>query len=73
MFYIIENQHRTDGIINNTITSRSTLPLALSHYHDRYSKMCVNVDFLSVNLLLVDENLNVVQHDDIETLYQAAE
>lgn len=73
MFYIIENQHRPDGIINNQCSARTTRAAALSYYHERYSKMCVNEEFVRVSLLLVDENLNVIQHDDVETLYQEQE
>lgn len=71
MFYIIENQHRPDGIINNQCSARATRASALSYYHDRYSKMAVTELYTSVSLLLVDENLNVIQHDIVETLYQA--
>lgn len=70
MYFVIENQTRPDGIVNTTTTSRSTFAAALSLYHDRYSKMCVNADFVSVGLLLCDADLNVVQHDVVETLYK---
>ena len=69
MFFVIEHQTRPDGTINVSETSRSTLATALSHYHDRYSKMCVTDLYTSVSLMLVDENLNVIQHDTIRTLY----
>lgn len=69
MFFVIEHQTRPDGTINVSETSRSTLATALSLYHDRYSKMCVTELFKSVSLMLVDENLNVIQHDTIQTLY----
>ena len=37
-YYIIELQNRDDGVVNSTITGRSTLPAALSYYYDRKSK-----------------------------------
>lgn len=73
MFYIIENQHRPDGIINNTVTTRQTFASALSFYHDRFSKMVVSEQFTEVNLLLTDDQLHVIQQDDVTTLYHAAE
>ncbi len=70
MFFVIEHQTRPDGIINTSETSRSTLALALSYYHERYSRMVVNTEFVSVSLVLVDADLNVIQHDTIETQYK---
>lgn len=71
MYFVIENQTRPDGIINTTTTSRSTFAAALSLYHERFSKMCVSTDYTSVGLLLCDADLNVVQHDVVETQYKA--
>ena len=72
MFFVIEHQTRPDGTINVSETSRSTLATALSLYHDRYSKMCVTDLYPSVSLMLVDADLNVIQHDTIQTLYVEA-
>ena len=70
-YFIIEHQTRTDGEINVSEVSRSTFASALSYYHDRYSKTVVNDKFVSVSIMLVDENLNVIQHDTIQTQYHA--
>lgn len=70
-YYVIEHQTRSDGEINVRETARSTFASGLSLYHDRYSKMVVNTDFVSVSIMLVDENLNVIQRDTIQTQYQA--
>ena len=70
-YFIIEHQTRTDGEINVSETARSTFAGGLSLYHERYSKMVVNTDFVSVSIMLVDENLSVIQHDTIQTQYQA--
>lgn len=69
MYYIIENDRRPDGIINNTTTVRSTLPLAQSYYHERVSKMLVTNQFTRVALMLADEDLNILDHNafNIET------
>lgn len=69
-YFIIEHQKRTDGVINTSETARGTFASALSYYHERYSKMVVNTEFKSVSIMLVDENLDVIQKDTIQTLYE---
>lgn len=71
MYYIIENQHRPDGQINNTVTARQTFASALSLYHERISKMVVTDLYTKVSVMLTDEDLNVIEHKVIDTLYQA--
>lgn len=70
-YFVIEHQTRTDGEINTSDVERSTFASALSYYHERYSKMVVNNDFVSVSIMLVDADLNVVEHDTIQTQYSA--
>ena len=70
-YFIIEHQTRANGEINVSEVVRSTFASALSYYHERYSKMVVNKDFVSVSIMLVDKELNVVQHDTIQTQYSA--
>lgn len=70
MYYIIEHQTRPDGIINTSETSRQTFASALSYYHERYSKMVLTELYQTVSLLLVDENLNRIEHATIQTQYQ---
>ena len=69
-YFIIEHQTRADGEINASEVSRSSFASALSYYHERYSKMVVDDQFTFVSIMLVDENLNVIQHDTIQTQYQ---
>lgn len=73
MYFIIEHQTRPDGVINVSETSRQSFAAALSLYHERYSKMVMNEQFVSVSIMLVDADLNMIQHDTIETLYKPAE
>lgn len=61
-YYIIENQSRTDGIINTTTTSRAKFSSAESYYHERVSKMYANTEFVKVSVILADEDLAVVEH-----------
>jgi len=69
-YYVIEHQKRPDGEVNVSEVSRTTFAGGLSYYHERYSKMCVNEQFVSVSLMLVDENLTVIEQATIETLYK---
>ena len=69
MYYIIEHQTRPDGVVNTSETARSTFASALSYYHDRYAKMVVTDLYKSVSIMLVDDDLNVIQRDTIETQY----
>lgn len=70
MYFIFENQKRADGVVNTTTTGRSTFASALSYYHERYSKMVMNEEFVWIALMLVDEELNVVEQAKIDTLYE---
>lgn len=70
MYYIIENQTLPNGNVNTSTTARAAFASALSLYHERYSKMVMTELYTSVSLLLCDADLNVVQHDTIQTQYQ---
>ena len=69
-YYIIENQIRDDGVINNIVTVRQTFATGLSYYYDRCSKMVVTELYPKVAIMLADEELNVVQHEIITTQWQ---
>lgn len=69
MYYIIEHDIRPDGIVNTSETGRSTFALALSFYYDRASKLVVNEAFTSAHIMLVDDSLNVVKADHLQTAY----
>ena len=73
MYYIIEHDIRPDGIVNTSETVRSTFSTALSYYYDRMSKLVVNTDFVSAHLMLVEDNLDLIKRDNVETAYQAPE
>ena len=73
MYYVFENQKRADGVVNTTTTGRSTFASALSYYHERYSKMVMNTEFVWVSLMLCDEELNVAEQAKVDTLYQSEE
>ena len=73
MYYVIEHQIRPDGVVNTSETGRSTPALALSLYYDRASKLVVNENFTSAHIMLVDESLNVIKADHLETAYKATD
>ncbi len=71
--YVIENQIRADGAVNNTVTARSSFASGLSLYYDRCSKMVMTELYPKVAVMLTDEELNVIEHQVIETQYKAPE
>ena len=73
MYTIVENQVRPDGVINQTKETRSTFATGISFFFERCSKMSVTELYTKVYIVLLDDNLNVVEHRDIETLYSAEE
>lgn len=70
-YYVIENQIRDDGQINNSMTARQSFASGLSLYYDRCSKMVMTELYPKVAVMLVDEELNVIEHKIIETQYVA--
>lgn len=69
-YYIIEHQIRDDGEVNVIPeVSRSTLQMAKSYYHDRYSKMSATTLYPSVSIMLVDEDLRCIDSDIVETMW----
>jgi len=73
MYYVIENQIRDDGQINNSVTARQSFASGLSLYYDRCSKMVMTELYPKVAVMLVDEELNVIEHQVIQTQYQVPE
>lgn len=73
MYFVIENHTNPDGSVSTETTARQSFASALSYYHERFSKMVMTELYKSVSLLLVDADLNDVQHDTIETQYKGNE
>lgn len=69
-YIIYEQQTRPDSVINvlQPVT-RLSFASALSYYYDRCSKMVMTDLYTSVSIMLTDENLNVIKHDTLQTLY----
>lgn len=62
-YFITELQKRPDGVVNNTLTVRSTLANGLSYFYDRASKAVANDSFVSVALTLQDERGTVIKNE----------
>jgi len=70
-YFITELQNRPDGLVNNTITSRSSLATGLALWYQRAASAVTNTDFTSVALMLQDQHGHVVKSEEFETQYVA--
>lgn len=69
--FLTELDKRPDGIINSSVTPRSSLAMGLALYYDRASKAVTSTQFTGVALTLTDENGGIVENRFFETLYEA--
>ena len=72
-YFVTELDARPDGIINSSITARSSLALGLSLYYDRASKAVTSEQFTGVALTLQDQNGTILLNEHFDTIYQPAE
>ncbi len=72
-YFVTELQSRPDGIINSTITARSSLALGLALYYQRAAVAVTSEQFTGVALTLQDQNGNIILNEHFDTLYQAGE
>ncbi len=70
-YFVTELQKRPDGIINSTITTRSSLALGLAYYYQRAAVAVTTTDYLGVALTLQDEDGNIVLNEHFTTQYEA--
>lgn len=70
-YFVTELQARPDGIINSSITARSSLALGLSLFYDRASKAVTSEQFTGVALTLQDQNGTIILNEHFDTLYKA--
>lgn len=70
-YFITELQSRPDGIVNSTITTRSSLAMGLTYYYQRAAVAVTSTDFTAVALTLQDQSGNIVQNECFDTLYEA--
>lgn len=70
-YFVTELQARPDGIINSTITARSSLALGLALYYQRAAVAVTSEQFTGVALTLQDQNGQILLNEHFDTLYQA--
>lgn len=73
MYYITELQTRPDGIVNSTITARSSLAMGLAYYYQRAAVAVSTTDFTAVALTLQDQYGTIVKNERFDTLYETGE
>lgn len=70
-YFITELDARPDGIINSTITTRSSLANGLALYYQRASVAVTTTDYTGVALTLQDENGSILLNEHFATQYSA--
>lgn len=73
MYFVTELQTRPDGIINSTITGRSSLALGLALYYQRAAVAVTSEQFLGVALTLQSSYGQIILNEHFDTLYQPTE
>ena len=72
-YYVTELQTRPDGIVNSTITARSSLATGLSLYYTRAAAAVTSEQFTAVALTLQDQYGSILLNERFDTIYQAPE
>ena len=71
--FLTELQKRPDGLINSSVTARSSLATGLALYYDRASKAVTSTQFTGIALTLTDEDGNILENKRFDTLYEPEE
>jgi len=69
MYFLVELQNRPDGITNTSIVHYSTYSITLATYHQRVAAAITSKDFVSVALMVID-NEGVVHESNFITCNQ---
>ena len=72
-YYVTELQARPDGIVNSTITARSSLAMGLALFYQRAAVAVTSEQFTGVALTLQDQDGNILLNQHFDTLYEPAE
>lgn len=70
-YFVTELQARPDGIVNSTITTRSSLALGLALYYQRASVAVTSTDLTGVALTLQSQDGQIILNEHFDTLYEA--
>ena len=68
--FLTELQKRPDGIVNSTLTTRSSLAMGLAFYYQRAAVAVTTKDYQWVALTLQDEEGNIIENKRFDTLYE---
>lgn len=71
--FLTELDKRPDGLINSSVTARSSLATGLALYYDRASKAVTSTQYTGVALTLEDEDGNIIENRHFDTLYTEPE
>lgn len=72
-YFITELQIRPDGIVNSTLTARSSYAMGLAYYYQRAAAAVANQDLVSVALTLQNQDGFIVENQKFDTLYEPVE
>jgi len=70
--FLTELQKRPDGLVNSTLTTRSSLAAGLAFYYQRAAVAVTTKDYQWVALTLQDEEGNIIENKLFDTLYEPA-
>lgn len=70
MYYLIELQTRPDGVVNSTITARSSLATGLAFYYQRAAVAVTTTDYPAVALTLQDQYGEIIKNERFDTQYE---
>lgn len=71
--FLTELQKRPDGIVNSSVTVRSSFALGLALYYQRAAVAVTSTQFTGVALTLTDEDGNIIENKRFDTLYAEPE
>ena len=69
-YFITELQTRPDGIINSTLTPRSSYAMGLAYYYQRAAAAVASQIFVSVALTLQNQDGFIIENQKFDTLYE---
>ena len=72
-YFVTELQARPDGIVNSTITARSSLAMGLAYFYQRAAVAVTSEQFTGVALTLQDQDGNILLNQHFDTLYTPGE
>lgn len=72
-YFITELQTRPDGIVNSTITARSSYAMGLAYYYQRAAVAVASTNFTSVALTLQNQDGFIIENHKFDTLYEEPE